>query len=190
MDGYGFKVNMNKIDKTDFANVLIFLKNMLEIRYKNLKKTGKDMSEKDFLEKILLNISKKKFNLTIPTKEYLTSFFEKKLNIKPFIVNKKSKVYVKALKNIQDSFDNIQKKNVKETKNFMECTKKILTVLNKYKLNSAENDALIIDFYVSIGFDEVEVKLLFYKSIIDTLQILIKIIPMLQKIEDSKIAKK
>jgi hypothetical protein len=175
------KINMNKIAKIDFINFRIFAKNMLEIRYKKLKKTGKDMSQKKYFEKILLNIHKKKFNLTVQTKEYLTSFFEKMINKEPFIVNKKSKVYIKAFEYIQDNFINIQKKNLEETKNFIQFYKKILNALNKYKLNSAEKDSLIINYFVSIGFDEVEVRLLLYKSIIDNLENIIIFLQEVQK---------
>ena len=184
-------MDMSKIDKDDSLNILIFSKNMVELRYKNLKKTGKDMSQKDFLDKVLLNIKNNKINFTDKTKVYMISFFEKSKKIKPFIVNKKSKEYLKASKHIQDDFDNIMKKNLKkDTKNFMEFGIKILNVLNKYKLNTLEKDSIIIDFCVSIGLEEVEVKLLTYKTIIDGLNKFIKMMEYLEKDEKSKISKK
>ena len=183
-------MDMSKIDKTNSANIIMFVKNMFEIRYKNLKKTGKDMSQKDYLKEVLLHINDKKFNLTEKTKKYMTSFFEKLKKNKPFIVDKKSKTYLKALKNIQDDFGNIEKKNLKETKDFIACNQKILKVLMKYKLNTVEKDSIMTDFYVSIGFDEVKVKLLFYKIVIDGLEKFLKLMLSIEQYEKTRISKK
>ena len=185
-----FKINYNKIDKTDSVNLIILVKDMYELKYKNFKKTGKDMSEKDYFKMALLHINDKKFNLKEQTKKYMISLIEKKKNNKPFFLNKKSKNYLKALKNIQDNFGNIEKKNLKETKDFMECNQKILKVLMKYKLNTVEKDSIIVDFFVSIGFDEVKVKLLFYKVVIDSLKKFLKLMLSIEQYEKTKNSRK
>jgi hypothetical protein len=185
-----FKINYTKIDKNDSVNLIILVKDMYKLKYKNLKKTGKDMSEKDYFKMALLHINDKKFNLTEQTKKYMISLIEMKKNNKPFILNKKSKNYLKALKNIEDDFGNIEKKNLKETKDFIACNQKILKVLMKYKLNTVEKDSIMTDFYVSIGFDEVKVKLLFYKIVIDGLEKFLKLMLSIEQYEKTRISKK
>jgi hypothetical protein len=185
-----FKINYTKIYKNDSVNLIILVKDMYKLKYKNLKKTGKDMSEKDYFKMALLHINDKKFNLTEQTKKYMTSLIEMKKNNKPFILNKKSKNYLKALKNIEDDLGNIEKKNLKETKDFIACNQKILKVLMKYKLNTVEKDSIMTDFYVSIGFDEIKVKLLFYKIVIDGLEKFLKLMLSIEQYEKTRISKK
>jgi hypothetical protein len=180
-----FKMDMKHIDKKDSANIILFIKNIVELRLKNIKKTGKDLSQENYFKLSLKELNNKKINFTEKTKTYLTNFFEENIR-NPVIINKMSKVYIKALKDICSRFDNIQKKNIKETKTFMEYSKKILDFLKKYKLNSLEQDSLLIDFFVSKGYTEVEIKSKFYKIIVDSLKAFLKFMPTLQKYVDKK----
>ena len=180
------KNDMSKIDKKDSMNILIFMKDIFSSLTKKLQK-GIVVSNEDTLKLVMKNIKSKKYVFTNKTKDYIINSCEEKIK-NPVIIDKKSKKYISALKNIQAKFSNIKKNdikikisNMKDENHLMNLTKKIIDTLKKTKLNKEIQDKLIIDFFISKGFTEAEVKLVIYESVTKSLEQIIKFMEIMLK---------
>ena len=176
---------MTKIDEKDAENLIMYAQSLLKLKIKNIKKTGKNLSQLNYFKMALQEIKKTKIKFTEKTKKYIISLFENKMK-KPVTINKLSKVYLKASKDVQSNFGNIDKKDIKELKSFMQYSRKIIIFLKKYKLNDFEKDALLVDFFVSKGYTETEALLLMCKGVLLQLEILHNFLKSIQKYKEAK----
>jgi CO dehydrogenase/acetyl-CoA synthase gamma subunit (corrinoid Fe-S protein) len=182
-------VNTNitkNIDKKDYTKVLILIKNSMKDIIKKLKK-GILTNDQDLLKIIIKKIKNKNNLLSNKTKENLLKIFEKSYE-NPIIVNKESKLYKKSLKDIEKKFSKLEKKDVIIKKNnyenenhILQYIKNINLMLKTNKLNKKEKDSLIFDFFISKGFNEIELKLAIYEIQVELLNKIIIFFKTLEK---------